>query len=312
MQRKNFVYLLMVLTLLAALLPLSAAAQGDGPSPASETVANPATPTARDLKLAQAGPAAPPAAFNPAAVLYDNGTLVTHPAGGAGGANASAVQTGLGNSTYGFGHAISAGLRMADDFTVPAGGWNISTITFYAYQTGSTTTTTINNVNLRIWDGQPGASNIVFGDDTTNRLAGSSFSNIYRVLDTGLLDTARPIMADVVTVNTILPAGTYWLDWQTGGTLTSGPWAPPVTILGQTAKPGSNGQQYSPPQRRPGVRPSTPAPMRCRTSPSSSRAAQRRARRSRYRRPSALPPASAPAPATSPCRRALRSITATG
>jgi hypothetical protein len=245
MQRKNLVYLLMVLTLLAALLPLSAAAQGDGPSSARETVANPTLPTARDLKLAQEGPAASPAAFNPAAVLYDNGTLVTHPGGGAGGLNASAVQTALGNSTYGFGHAISAGLRVADDFTVPAGGWNISQITFYAYQTGSTTTTTINNVNLRIWDGQPGASNIVFGDDTTNRLAGSSFSSIYRVLDTGLLDTARPIMADVVTVNTILPAGTYWLDWQTGGTLASGPWAPPVTILGQTSKPGSNAQQFN-------------------------------------------------------------------
>jgi hypothetical protein len=244
MQRKNIVYLLMILALLAALLPIGAIAQSNGPA-TQETVANPVPPTARDLKLAQEGPAASPAAFNPAAVLYDNGSLVTHPGGGAGGANASAVQTGLGNSTYGFGHAISAGLRMADDFTVPAGGWNISTITFYAYQTGSSTTTTINNVNLRIWDGQPGASNIVFGDDTTNRLAGSSFSNIYRVLDTGLLDTARPIMADVVTVNTILPAGTYWLDWQTGGTLASGPWAPPVTILGQTGKPGANGQQFN-------------------------------------------------------------------
>ena len=124
MQRKNLVYLLMVLTLLAALLPLSAAAQGDGPSSARETVANPTLPTARDLKLAQEGPAASPAAFNPAAVLYDNGTLVTHPGGGAGGLNASAVQTALGNSTYGFGHAISAGLRVADDFTVPAGGWS--------------------------------------------------------------------------------------------------------------------------------------------------------------------------------------------
>ncbi len=148
MQRKTLVYLLMILALLAALLPISAAAQGDGPV-AQDTVANPAQPTARDLKLAQEGPAAPPAAFNPAAILYDNGPLTTHPGGGAGGANASAVQTALLSSTYGFGHAISSGFRVADDFTVPAGGWNISTITFYAYQTGSTTTSTINNVNLR-------------------------------------------------------------------------------------------------------------------------------------------------------------------
>ena len=35
--------------------------------------------------------------------------------------------------------------------------------------------------------------------------------------------------------------GTYWVAWQTDGTLSSGPWAPPVTILGQTTT--GNGQQ---------------------------------------------------------------------
>ena len=140
----------------------------------------------------------------PEAILFDNGPLTTHPGGGAGGANASALQTALTLTSYGFGHAITTGFRMADDFTVPAGGWNISQITFYAYQTGSTTTSTINNVNLQIWNGPPGqpGSIVVFGDTTTNRLAGSSFSNIYRVLDTALTDANRPIMADVVTVGT--------------------------------------------------------------------------------------------------------------
>lgn len=245
-----FVFLcsLLLLAMLATLLSIGAAAQDGGPSAARETTANPALLTEHDLKLVQEGPAAPPAAFNPAAVLYDNGSLVTHSGGGAGGANASALQTNLDLGVYGFGHAISAGVRVADNFTVSAGGWNISTITFYAYQTGSSTTTTIDNVNLRIWNGPPGqaGSSIVFGDTSTNRLAGSSFSNIYRVLDTGLTDNQRPIMANVVTVNTALPAGAYWLDWQTGGVLSSGPWAPPVSILGQTGKPGANALQYDP------------------------------------------------------------------
>ena len=230
---------------------------GDGPPqrsrptartrPPNKSVGNEQLPTAHDLELILNGPAAPAAPpANPAAILFDNGPLTTHPGGGFGGANASAVQTALGLTTFGFGHAISTGFRMADDFTVPAGGWNISTITFYAYQTGSTTTTTIDNVNLQIWNGVPGVGSVVFGDTTTNRLAGSSFSNIYRVTDTALTASNRPIMADVVTVNTTLPAGTYWLDWQTGGTLSSGPWAPPVSILGQTAKPGSNGLQFDP------------------------------------------------------------------
>jgi subtilisin-like proprotein convertase family protein len=170
------------------------------------------------------------------AVLYDNGSLVTHPDGGAGGADASALQTSLGLDTFGFGHQISAGNRIADDFTVAGSGWFIETITFFAYQTGSGTDSTITEVNLRIWDGPPDdpTSMVVFGDTTTNRLIDSQWSNIYRVLDTNLLSTDRPVMANLVEVNTFLPPGTYWLDWQVGGTLPSGPWAPPISILGET------------------------------------------------------------------------------
>jgi hypothetical protein len=171
----------------------------------------------------------------PEDLLYDNGPLVTHPGGGAGGADASALQTGLGMGTYGFGHALSSGYRVADDFSFSDTEWDIQTITFFAYQTGSGTTSTINHVNLQIWSGQPGGGgSVIFGDTSTNRLASTSWSNIYRVLDTALTNTDRPIMADIVNVGTSLTAGTYWLDWQTGGTGASGPWAPPISMLGVT------------------------------------------------------------------------------
>jgi hypothetical protein len=71
----------------------------------------------------------------------------------------------------------------------------------------------------------------------------TGWSNIYRTLDTSLTDTQRPIMTVVVTVNTTLPPGTYWLDWQIGGTLASGPWAPPISILGQATT--GNALQYA-------------------------------------------------------------------
>ncbi len=232
--------------LLACALALCLVGVAHAAAPGSaETVSNPALPTPHDLQLAQAGPTMPARPNAIQAVLYDNGGMVTHPAGGAGGADASALQTGLSLNTFGFGHADSTGYRVADDFTVPAGGWIINAITFYAYQTGSTTTTTFDHVNLQIWDGVPGqaGSNIVWGDTTTNRLSASSFSNIYRAIDTSLTDSNRPIMANTVTVGTTLPAGTYWLDWQSGGTLASGPWAVPVSILGQTGKPGANAMQ---------------------------------------------------------------------
>ncbi len=145
----------------------------------------------------------------PQVVLYDNGPLITHPGGGAGGADASALQTVLGLGSYGFGHQVSAGNRIADDFTIAdASGWTIETITFFAYQTGSPTTSTITAVNLQIWDGPPdGGGTVIWGDSTTNVMTDTTWSNIYRVLDTALTDTARPIMASTVAVNTFLPAG---------------------------------------------------------------------------------------------------------
>jgi hypothetical protein len=188
----------------------------------------------------------------PRALLYDNGPLVTHPGGGAGGNNASAVQTALGMTIYGFGHSLASGSRVADQFTIPAGQtWDITNITFFAYQTGSSTTSTINNVNLRIWTGSPGSGTVVFGDTSTNVLGTTAWTSTYRVLDTDLTATSRPVMANTCNAVVSLGSGTYWLDWQVGGTLSSGPWAPPVTVLGQTSTGDAlqsvdGGSTYSP------------------------------------------------------------------
>ena len=180
----------------------------------------------------------------PEAVLYDNGPLVTHPGGGAGGADASALQTALGMSTYGAGHQYSLGYSVADDFTIADPEWDIQTITFFAYQTGSTTTSTITGVYVQIWNGDPSAGgSVIWGDLTTNRLASTAWSNIYRVTETTLTTTGRPVMADITTIGTTLAAGSYWLQWATDGTLTSGPWVPPITILGQTTT--GNAIQYT-------------------------------------------------------------------
>ncbi|MCB8942746.1 MAG: cadherin-like domain-containing protein [Ardenticatenaceae bacterium] len=174
----------------------------------------------------------------PTALLYDNGPLVNSPGTGVGGADEAVLQTtSLGLNTLGFGHQLALGYRIADDFTIPPGEtWTLDTITFYAYQTGSTTTSTMNGITLQIWDGQPGAGGaVIWGDDTTNVLVNTGWANVYRVTET-TTGTAidRPIMASVAAVGGLsLPAGTYWLAWNTGGTLASGPWAPPININGQ-------------------------------------------------------------------------------
>jgi hypothetical protein len=183
-----------------------------------------------------------------AALLYDNGPLITHPGQGYNGKDASALMTALSENIYGYGAQKSAGNRVADDFVVPAGGWQIDSFKFFTYQTGSGTASTINEVNVRIWSQQPnaGGAGIVWGDTTTNRLASTTFSNIYRCRDIGLTESTRPIMEVVAnTPNLNLPAGTYWVDFQFGGTLTSGPWAPPVSYVNVTHPAGANGMQYT-------------------------------------------------------------------
>lgn len=172
--------------------------------------------------------------YTPEAVLFDNGPVVNSPGGGPNGADGSVLQTALGLNVLGFAHQQSSNFRVADDFVVPAGQtWTINTASFYAYQTGSTTTSTITGVNVRIWNGQPGVGTVVFGDTTTNRMSATTFSNIYRYSDTAP-GTTRPLMKQTVTIGVTLGEGHYWIDWQSNGSLASGPWVPPISINGQT------------------------------------------------------------------------------
>lgn len=180
--------------------------------------------------------------------LWDNGPLVTNPGSAYNGADASAVQTGLGMGSYGLNVSASAGFRMAEDFEIStASSWQIDTISFYTYQTGTYSyppASTITGLYLQIWDGAPNdpASSIVFGDLVTNCLIDTYWTSIYQVLDTALLATESPIMAAVASLNIFLPPGTYWLDWTISGSLSSGPWASPISILGQTTT--GNAMQY--------------------------------------------------------------------
>jgi subtilisin-like proprotein convertase family protein len=170
-------------------------------------------------------------------VLYNNGPFVTHPKGGAGGTDESQLQSSLSMSAFGF-TGNTASFRLSDGFTVPAGQtWTLNEVIVFAYQTGSTTTSSFTGLTLRIWDGPPNVvgSNVVFGDTSTNRLASSTFYGVYRTIETAAGDTQRPLMRLKATVGGLnLNAGTYWLDWTASGSIASGPFFPPITILGQS------------------------------------------------------------------------------
>jgi hypothetical protein len=165
-------------------------------------------------------------------ILFNNGPLVTNPAVGCNGGDASAITSP--NTVFGFAANKATFFYVADDFTSNA-TWTIDSLKFFSYQTvtgGSGVT--INGIFVRIWNGAPNAGGtVVWGDTTTNRLAVTRLTNIYRVTATTLTNCDRRIQEVVAAVNVTLPAGTYWVEWGFTGTATSGPWQPPVTIANQ-------------------------------------------------------------------------------
>lgn len=174
------------------------------------------------------------------AILYSNGPISNSTGTGAGGADESILyNVTLGMGIYGFGHQSPNSFRIADDFVLNV-ATNLRQVIFYAYQTGSSTTSTITGATLQIWKGKPGepGSTVVWGDTTTNILDTTAWTGVYRILENTPGDTLRPIMSNLVNVGHVLLPGTYWLDWDATGTLGSGPWAPPIAGDGITAGTG--------------------------------------------------------------------------
>ncbi len=95
---------------------------------------------------------------------------------------------------------------MGDDFTVPAGGgWQVDQMQFFAYQTGSTTTSTMNDIRVQIWNGDPTAGGtVIWGDLTTNGWLHLLAQIFTESIDTSPLDSNRPIMVQTATIGTTL------------------------------------------------------------------------------------------------------------
>ncbi len=174
-------------------------------------------------------------------IIYNNGPIITQTGAGAYGKDVSEVQTSMGMNTLSYNTFWEIGYRNADDFTVDEGEeFVISGIGFYNYQTGTDTVPTINYLDFRIFDGSPELeeTDTLYDFYDQNILSGSKWTGIYRVFDTDLQNSERPVMLSVATFeesNAIhLFPGTYWLDWASGGEIISGPWTPFISILGQT------------------------------------------------------------------------------
>ena len=151
------------------------------------------------------------------ATIYNNGPVVN-------GSGLSVLT--LPATTLGFGAQASLGNSVADDFTVPVGSiYNITSVDFFAYQTGSTAFT-FQNANWSIVQGNVNTGVVVASGSTAVTNGGLEG---FRVTSTTLTNTQRGIyrvQADIPDIS--LAAGSYWLTWGLTGTLALGPWQPPM------------------------------------------------------------------------------------
>ncbi len=173
-------------------------------------------------------------------LVYDNGTFVNEPGPPA----LSIVENvSMNMSTYGFGVQYTEENSIADDFMLTE-DYDITSIDTYVYQTGEGVPS-ITAVYVQIYDGDPSAGgSVIWGDLTNDILDHNEFTDVYRVLESNTGDTAR--MVQLVTATTpglSLTAGTYWVQVSYEGFGTSGPWAPPISILGQSET--GNALQYT-------------------------------------------------------------------
>ncbi len=96
------------------------------------------------------------------------------------------------------------------------------------------------NVNWILYDGDPSGGGSVIASGSG--LSASAWSNIYRTTETTIGVTNRPIMADTVPMGGLfLPAGTYWLAWQTDGVIGFRP----VGAADHDQRSGNHGQRLA-------------------------------------------------------------------
>lgn len=172
--------------------------------------------TARHLSFAVALSLALSASVQ-AAPVFDNGAVV----------NGSGLSVLTAPATaFGFGAQTGAGNRVADDFSVPVGTtWTVQSLSLFAYQTNATAFT-FTSATWQIILGDLNAGTVVAsgtGAVSNEGLVGQ------RVQSTSLTNTQRPIYQIGVDIPDLdLVGGDYWLTWSIGGSLASGPFAPPT------------------------------------------------------------------------------------
>lgn len=184
--------------------------------------------------------------------------LINGPALGTGaiaGADLSRIEAP--GSQFGAGAQTTVGNVVADDFTVGAGGFLVTSLRFFMYQTAPAgapfASPTISSISYAIVTslsaGAATAPTLTQVTATTTWWDPNGRGGVYRqntVSTSGDLRRIQQVEIDIP--DQILAAGTYWLMWNAAGSSTSGPWQPhiPQSLAGSgLAGAGQNALQFT-------------------------------------------------------------------
>lgn len=201
------------------------------------------------------------------AVLFDNGPFVTNPAGGTGSIAGLPISQADGFtvpgqsfvfSTTGVGATVSANTSVADNFSVSADGWNLDSVTLFAFQT-SQTTPSVTSIRINLWAavpfsaGSPApvpaqlpapilASSLVLP-------AGNGSLVAHRQSTTGT-GAVRPVFAYTVSLDGlpeagVLGPGEYWLEWSFDGAASPSANVFTPLVTPRTAAADFNARQFN-------------------------------------------------------------------
>jgi len=161
--------------------------------------------------------------------------LVNKPAGGTGalaGADISQLETGEG--TFGYGVQAASNNIMADDFTVGAGGFNVTGISVFAYVTGATAPT-LSQVNWAL--GAAPTTTLTSSAVTTQWYNDTNPLGVWRTTFNDTSTANRRLMLGRVTgLNLNLAAGTHFLSFNVVGANFSPPLPNSLAVHGKNAQ----------------------------------------------------------------------------
>lgn len=178
-------------------------------------------------------------------LLHDNGPIITNPTGGTGSIAGLPISNSdqfnipgqtFNFSTTGIGATVPVGVAVAENFVVPesAGlGWDLDTLTVFAFQTGQTSPT-ITSIEVNLWPAAPYSADSPdsppdplprpvlespLGLDPADLGGGVFVCHRQGISST---TTVRPVFAYTVSLDGLpnngrLAPGEYWIQWSFTG-----------------------------------------------------------------------------------------------